>query len=186
MRRETLVGEQLKGWSNIAKYMGQSTSTVQQWAKSGMPVSREGRSVVASPEALRDWLGHESGHKGTQIVTDDTDLSAVLKSGLKDARADRQAQPAKRAGERQPRVQTPPAPKPQVPRYFPVLPLSQVESRIAGLEKRLQQLTEVLESVDGSEKRKVNSEIKAVNSVISHYRSGLEIERSLQGQATET
>jgi hypothetical protein len=186
MGRTTLVGDQLKGWSNIAKYMGQSTSTVQQWAKSGMPVSRAGRSVVASPEALRDWLGRESGHQGTQIVTEETDLSAVLRSGLKDARASRQAQPAKRAGERQPRVQPPPAPKPQVPRYAPALPFSQVESRIAGLKKRLQQLTEILKSVDGNQKRKVNSEIKAVNSAIAHFRSGLEIERSLEVQPTET
>jgi len=180
-----VAGDQLKGWGNIAKYMGQSTATVQQWAKSGMPVSREGRSVVASPEALRDWLGRESGHQGTQIVTDETDLSAVLRSGLKGARASRQEKPTKRAGERQTRVLPRPAPKPQVPRYVPALPFSQVQARIAGLEKRLQQLTEILKSVDGTEKHKVDSEIKAVNSAIAHYRSGLEIESSLGGGPTE-
>jgi len=46
-----------KGWNNIAKYVGQSTVTVQHWTKSGMPVPCEGRSVVASPETLRDWPG---------------------------------------------------------------------------------------------------------------------------------
>ena len=178
-----MAGDQLKGWSNIAKHMGQSIATVQHWAKSGMPVSREGRSVVASPEALRDWLSRESGLRGTQIVTDQTDLSAALRSGLKDARA---TKPSKRLGEIQPRVKPQPAPKPQVPRYVPALPVSQVESRIAGLEKRLQQLIEILKSVEGAEKRKVNSEIKAVNSAIAHYRSGLEIEKSLEGQRTET
>ena len=179
-----MAADQLKGWNNIAKYMAQSVATVQHWAKSGMPVSREGRSVVASPEALRDWLSRESGHQATQIVTDQTDLSAVLRSGLKDARATRPGKPAKRAGEIRP-VKAQPVPKPQVPRYVPALPFSQVESRIAGLEKRLQQLTEILKSVNGMEKRKVNSQIKAVNSAIAHYRSGLEIERSLQGQPTE-
>src|SRR5215469_8489282 len=185
MRRATLVGEQLKGWSSIAKYMAQSVATVQHWAKSGMPVSREGRSVVASPEALRDWLRRVSGQQGTQIVTDETDLSAALRSGLKDARATRRGKPAKRAGEIRP-VKAQHVPKPQVPRYVPALPFSQVESRIAGLEKRLQQLTEILKSVDGTEKHKVDSEIKAVNSAIAHYRSGLELESSLAGQPTET
>jgi hypothetical protein len=42
-----MVEDKLKGWANIAKYMGQSTSTVQHWVKSGMPVAREGRSVSA-------------------------------------------------------------------------------------------------------------------------------------------
>lgn len=181
-----MAGGQLKGWTNIAKYMGQSVATVQHWAKSGLPVSREGRSVVASPEALSDWLSRESGHQGTQIVTDETDLSAALRSGLKDARATRQGKPAKRAGEIQPRVKPQPTPKPLVPRYVPALPFSQVESRIAGLEKRLLQLIEILKSVDGTVQRKVNSEIKAVNSAITHYRSGLDIERSLEGEPTET
>jgi len=31
-------------------------STAQRWVKEGMPVRREGRNVVASPEELNQWL----------------------------------------------------------------------------------------------------------------------------------
>jgi hypothetical protein len=148
MARNNPAKERLKGWSNIARYMGQTTATVQRWAKSGMPLSREGRSVVASGEALRTWLARESGHQSAQIITNETDLGAVLKHGLKDLRANRKADPAKRHAERRRRVRLePPAPKPQIPSYSPVLPLSQVESRITGLEKRLQQLQEIMKSI---------------------------------------
>jgi hypothetical protein len=35
--------ETLKGWQQIAKFLGQPVATAQRWAKSGMPVTREGR-----------------------------------------------------------------------------------------------------------------------------------------------
>lgn len=173
----------IKGWADIAKYMGQSTSTVQQWAKSGMPVSREGRSVIASPEELRTWLGHESGHQLTQILTNESDLSALLKHGLRDARASRKADSAKQPVSRRRPDRKLPALKPEPPRYSPALPLSQVESRVAGLEKRIAQLEEIMKSMPASDKRTNSSEIKSLRSAIAHYRAGLQIERELSGTA---
>ena len=41
--------ESLKGWTAIAKFLSQPTSTVQRWANEGMPVTRIGRYVAASP-----------------------------------------------------------------------------------------------------------------------------------------
>jgi hypothetical protein len=38
--------EPLKGWQQIAAFLGQPVSVAQRWAKSGMPVSREGRSYL--------------------------------------------------------------------------------------------------------------------------------------------
>jgi hypothetical protein len=178
--RGASVPDQLKGWNNIAKYMGQSKATVQHWAKSGLPVSREGRSVVASTEELSRWLARESGRKGAQIVTDETDLSAMLQHGLKDAHANRKS--AKRDQKGSTPEPQPPSPKIQVPPYSPVLPLSQIQSRISGLEKRVQQLSEFLKSVDAKERRKINSEIRAINSAIGHYQSALAIEQSLENQ----
>src|SRR5215813_274608 len=95
MPKNELSSNQLKGWSNIAKYLGQSTATAQHWARSGMPVSREGRSVIASPEELRTWLARESGHEGAQIVTNETNLSTILRHGLKDARVNRKTKSSK-------------------------------------------------------------------------------------------
>jgi hypothetical protein len=72
----------LKGWQQIAIFLGQPLSVAQRWAKSGMPVTREGRNVYASPEELTRWLGHESAGEPVQIASDSTDLSSELKRGL--------------------------------------------------------------------------------------------------------
>jgi hypothetical protein len=72
----------LKGWQQIATFLGQPTSVAQRWAKSGMPISREGRSVHASPEELNRWLGRESAGEPVQIATESADLSSELKRGL--------------------------------------------------------------------------------------------------------
>jgi hypothetical protein len=72
----------LKGWQNIAEFLGQPISVAQRWAKTGMPVTREGRFVTASPEALNQWLGRESGTGPIHVATPQTDLSAELKRGL--------------------------------------------------------------------------------------------------------
>jgi hypothetical protein len=53
-------------------------SVAQRCAKSGMPVIREGRRVLASPAELNRWLGLES----VQIATETGDLPAELKRGL--------------------------------------------------------------------------------------------------------
>src|SRR5258707_9437985 len=71
----------LKGWQEIAGFLGEPVSVVQRWAAEGMPVRREGRFVSTSPEDLNEWLGQESG-KPVHVVTANTDLSAELKRGL--------------------------------------------------------------------------------------------------------
>jgi hypothetical protein len=35
--------ERLKGWNEIASFLGQPVAVAQRWARSGMPVKREGR-----------------------------------------------------------------------------------------------------------------------------------------------
>jgi len=72
----------LKGWQEIAGFLGQPTFVAQRWAKTGMPVTREGRFVTATPEALNEWLGRESGTAPIHVATPQTDLSAELKRGL--------------------------------------------------------------------------------------------------------
>ena len=53
----------LKGWGEIAEFLGQTVSVAQRWQKSGMPVTREdGRSMPLS-EALTAWVGTERGKK---------------------------------------------------------------------------------------------------------------------------
>ncbi|HET9409391.1 MAG TPA: hypothetical protein VFO39_19270 [Candidatus Sulfotelmatobacter sp.] len=71
----------LKGWRQIAEFLGEPVSVVQRWAADGMPVRKQGRFVSTSPEELNDWLGRESG-KPVHVVTSDSDLSAELKRGL--------------------------------------------------------------------------------------------------------
>ncbi|MBV9609492.1 MAG: hypothetical protein JO187_08030 [Acidobacteria bacterium] len=81
----------LQGWKEISEFLGQSTATVQHWAKSGMPVSRQGRYVTASREELAGWLGRESGtRQPVHIATgDDIDMLADLKRGVAEARSRR-------------------------------------------------------------------------------------------------
>jgi len=77
----------LKGWKEIAGYLAQPVATTQRWAKTGMPVRREGRYTVATPEELNRWLGRESGKKEpVHIATDNSDLSGDLKRALAEAR----------------------------------------------------------------------------------------------------
>lgn len=46
-----------------------------------MPLGRQGRSVVATPEELNKWLGRESGEP-LHVATPEVDLAAELKRGL--------------------------------------------------------------------------------------------------------
>jgi len=82
--------ESLKGWSVIAKFLSQPVSTLstaQRWASEGMPVTRIGRYVAASPAELERWLTREAGTKETvHIASPTTDLLADLKRGLSQAR----------------------------------------------------------------------------------------------------
>ena len=73
----------LKGWGEIAEFLGQTPSVAQRWQNEGMPVAREGRFVSASPEELTAWVGTERGKKEpVHIATAGEDLLADLKQGL--------------------------------------------------------------------------------------------------------
>lgn len=72
----------LKGWQQIAAFLGQPVSVAQRWAADGMPVRKQGRYVETSREELNRWLGRESAGEPVQIATSETDLGAELKRGL--------------------------------------------------------------------------------------------------------
>ena len=75
----------LKGWKQIADFLGEPPTVVKRWASEGMPVTEQGRFVVTSPEQLNAWLGRESG-KPVHLATPETDLTAELKRGIAFAR----------------------------------------------------------------------------------------------------
>ncbi len=72
----------LKGWQQIAAFLGQPVSVAQRWANEGMPVKKQGRYVESSRGELNRWLGRESAGEPVQIATEKTDLGAELKRGL--------------------------------------------------------------------------------------------------------
>jgi hypothetical protein len=73
-------------------------STAHRWAKEGMPVRREGRNVIASPEELNQWLQRTSGEAaGVHVVTPGSDL-------LKDLRASVAAQKGSKEFSRGPKI----------------------------------------------------------------------------------
>jgi hypothetical protein len=72
----------LNGWRQIADFLGQPISVAERWAKSGMPVTHDGRHVKASPNELNCWLGRESAGEPVQIATESADLTSELKRGL--------------------------------------------------------------------------------------------------------
>ena len=79
--------DRLKGWGQIAKFLGQPIAVAQRWGRSGMPVTREGRFVTASTEELSRYMGREAGlDMPVHIATEDMDLSADLKRALSYAR----------------------------------------------------------------------------------------------------
>ncbi len=82
MPRQKKESGPLKGWQQIADFLGQPTSVVQRWAKSGMPVIHDGRQVQASPDELNRWLVDESAGEPVQIATETADLTSELKRGL--------------------------------------------------------------------------------------------------------
>ncbi len=71
----------LKGWKEIAAFLGEPESVVQRWAKEGMPVRREARSVISSPDELNAWMGKETG-KPVHVAREAADLAEELKRGL--------------------------------------------------------------------------------------------------------
>ena len=74
-------GDLLKGWKEIAAFLGEPVGVVERWANEGMPVRKEGRLVSTTPAELNAWLGKESG-KPVHVATENTDLAAELKRGL--------------------------------------------------------------------------------------------------------
>src|SRR4029077_5153193 len=79
--------DSLKGGPGIAKFLSQPVSTAQRWASEGMPVTRFGRYVAASPAELERWLTREAGTKEiVHIGSPNTDLLADLKRGLSQVR----------------------------------------------------------------------------------------------------
>jgi len=78
----------LKGWTQIAQFLGQPIAVAQRWARSGMPVKRQGRFMTASSEELSRYLGREAGlDVPVHIASEEMDLSADLKRALSYARA---------------------------------------------------------------------------------------------------
>jgi hypothetical protein len=74
---------ELRGWPPIAQFLGMPNSTVHRWAKEGMPVHREGRNVVASPDELNQWLQRTSGEAaGVHVVTPGSDLLKDLRASV--------------------------------------------------------------------------------------------------------
>src|SRR5713101_7771948 len=74
---------ELRGWLASARYLGMPNSTLHRWAKEGMPVRRESRNVVASPEELNQWLQRTSGEAvGVHLVTPGSDLLKDLRASV--------------------------------------------------------------------------------------------------------
>jgi hypothetical protein len=82
--------EVLKGWQQIAAFLGEPPAVVQRWTADGMPVRKQGRYVETTPDELNAWLGKESG-KPVHIATENTDLAAELKRGLLFVRNEKKA-----------------------------------------------------------------------------------------------
>ena len=75
--------ERLKGWKEIASFLGQPVAVSQRWARSGMPVTREGRFMYASRDGLSRYLGREAGlDLPVHIATANIDLSSDLRRAL--------------------------------------------------------------------------------------------------------
>ena len=87
----------LRGWQQIAGFLGQPAPVAERWAHEGMPVEHKGRFVYASREKLSQWLGRESAAEPVHISSENTDLSSELKRGLSFARTMREKQKSKGA-----------------------------------------------------------------------------------------
>ena len=73
----------LQGWRSIAGFLGLPLATVQRWARTGMPVRKQGRFTVADKEELQQWLGRQSHMPApAQVVDANTDLAAALQQSI--------------------------------------------------------------------------------------------------------
>jgi len=82
------VSEELKGWRQIAGFLGEPVSVVQRWVSEGMPVRRQGRFVTTTIKELNYWMGSESG-KPVHVATGNADLTSQLKRALSFARREK-------------------------------------------------------------------------------------------------
>jgi hypothetical protein len=80
-KKKTAPPAILRGWQKIADFLGQPVSVAERWAKTGMPVVHQGRSVTADPQKLNEWQGREAGEP-VHVATDTADLTSELKRGL--------------------------------------------------------------------------------------------------------
>jgi hypothetical protein len=75
--------ERLRGWKEIASFLGQPVAASQRWARSGMPVMREGRFMYASRDGFSRYPGCEAGlDLPVRIATANMDLSSDLRRAL--------------------------------------------------------------------------------------------------------
>lgn len=81
VKSKSKPSEVLKGWKEIAEFLGEPISVVKRWRAEGMPVVEQGRLVTSSPDQLNEWLGRETG-KPVHVVTAETDLASELKRGV--------------------------------------------------------------------------------------------------------
>src|SRR5947208_16168386 len=83
----------LKGWQQIAGFLGEPTSVVQRWTVQGMPVRRRVRYVTTTDDEVKQWGSRESG-KPVHVATETTDLTAELKRGISFVRRNNSDEPA--------------------------------------------------------------------------------------------
>src|SRR5437588_9461182 len=77
----------LKGWKAVGDYLGIGQGAAQRWAKSGMPVRREGRFTVADVDEIRRWLAREAHMPApAYVATGTSDVTAALKQSIAAAR----------------------------------------------------------------------------------------------------
>jgi hypothetical protein len=87
----------LKGWQQIAAFLGQPVSVVHRWATEECQLRKQGRHIETSREELNRWLGRESAGEPVKIVTPQTDISAELQRRLSFVRKQGQGQKKKEA-----------------------------------------------------------------------------------------
>ncbi len=78
-RKKKIVSKpgELRSWKQIAAYLHKPETTVKRWAAEGMPVHREGRTVLAEEAALSEWFG-----QAVHVTEPQDDLAAELKRSL--------------------------------------------------------------------------------------------------------
>ena len=73
---------ELKGWKEIADFLGQPVALAKRWSRTEqLPIVKKGRYVTTTEDALNRWLG-----EGKRIASSNDDLTECLKAGLKSAR----------------------------------------------------------------------------------------------------